>query len=181
MAKMRKLRNEELGRPSAEDVAGLPKIPVTVVLDNVRSMNNVGSLFRTCDAFGVERLLLCGITGTPPDREIHKTALGAEDTVAWEHFPDAEEAVRELHGAGYTIIAIEQVEGARMLDTFVPEPGVKYALVLGNEVDGVQQRVADLCDCALEIPQVGAKHSLNVAVSGGVVLWAFFCAFRKLL
>ncbi len=181
MANMRKLRNEELGRPSAEEAVRLPKIPVAVVLDNVRSMNNVGSFFRTCDAFGVAELMLCGITGTPPNREIHKTALGAEDTVAWKYFRDAEEAVAELHEAGYTLLAVEQVEGARLLDTFVPEPGMKYALVFGNEVDGVQQRVADRCDDALEIPQVGTKHSLNVSVSGGVVLWAFFCAFRKVL
>ncbi len=181
MSNMRKLKNEELGRPSAGEVAGLPKLPVTVVMDNVRSMNNVGSFFRTCDAFGVERLMLCGITGTPPDREIHKTALGAEDTVVWKYFPDAEDAVRELHEGGYTVLAVEQVEGARLLDTFVPEQGMKYALVFGNEVDGVQQKVADRCDDAIEIPQVGAKHSLNVSVSGGVVLWAFFCAFRKLL
>ncbi len=181
MANMRKLRNEELGRPSPGEAAGLPKMPVTVVLDNVRSMNNAGSFFRTCDAFGVERLLLCGITGTPPDREIHKTALGAEETVAWAYFPDAGYAVAGLRAEGYTVLAIEQIEGARGLDAFIPEPGAKYALVFGNEVDGVQQRVADLCDGALEIPQVGTKHSLNVSVSGGVVLWAFFCAFRKLL
>lgn len=178
MANMRKLRNEELGRPSAEEVAGLPKIPVTVVLDNVRSMNNVGSFFRTCDAFGIEKLMLCGITGTPPDREIHKTALGAEDTVAWQYYGDAEEAVWELHEAGYTVIAIEQVEGAHPLDTFVPAPGARYALVFGNEVDGVQQKVADRCDEAIEIPQVGAKHSLNVSVSAGVVLWTFFAGYR---
>ncbi len=178
---MRKLRNEELGRPAAGDVAGLPKMSVTVVLDNIRSMNNVGSFFRTCDAFGVERLILCGITGAPPNREIHKTALGAEDTVVWSYFPDTQDAVRELREAGYTVVAIEQVEGANLLDAFAPKPGIRYALVFGNEVDGVQQKVADLCDDAIEIPQAGAKHSLNVSVSGGVVLWAFFCAFRKVL
>lgn len=178
---MRKLKNEELGRPAAEDVAAIPKMPVTVVLDNIRSMNNVGSFFRTCDAFGVEQLLLCGITGTPPSREIHKTALGAENTVEWEYLPDTETALIRLREAGYTAIAIEQAEGAHMLGDFVPQTDVRYALIFGNEVDGVGQNVADLCDEAIEIPQVGAKHSLNVSVSGGIVIWAFFCAFRKVL
>lgn len=181
MTRMRKLRNEELGRLSPEEVARVPKMPVTVVLDNIRSMNNVGSFFRTCDAFGVERLMLCGITGTPPNREIHKTALGAEDTVAWEYFADAEDAVWKLHEENYTVLAVEQIEGAVNLENFRMDPGGRYALVFGNEVDGVQQKVADRCDNAVEIPQVGAKHSLNVSVTGGVVLWTLFCAYRKLL
>jgi tRNA G18 (ribose-2'-O)-methylase SpoU len=176
---MRKLLNEELGRPSADMIAGLPKIPVVVVLDNVRSMNNVGAFFRTGDAFGVGRMVLCGITGTPPDREIHKTALGAENTVAWEYSRDTEEAVRKLREEGFRVVAVEQIEGSTQLDEFVPEDGARYALVFGNEVDGVRQSVVDMCDAAIEIPQVGAKHSLNVSVSGGVVLWSFFCAFRK--
>ncbi|MDR2912585.1 MAG: TrmH family RNA methyltransferase [Alistipes sp.] len=176
---MRKLSTESLGRPSPEEVARLPKIPVTVVLDNVRSLNNVGSLFRTCDAFAVERLVLCGITGTPPDREIHKTALGAELIVPWRHFAKTEEAVEWLRAEGCVVVAVEQVEGAAMLDGFVPDLAKRYALILGNEVDGVAQSVVDMCDGAIEIPQAGAKHSLNVAVSGGVVLWPFFCAFRK--
>ncbi len=178
---MRKLSSDQLGRPSAESCRELPKIPVTVVLDNVRSLNNVGSFFRTCDAFAVERLVLCGITGTPPDREIHKTALGAELTVPWAYFPKTEEAVAGLREEGYTLLASEQVSGAAMLDRFRPDVTKKYALVFGNEVDGVAQGVIDLCDGAIEIPQAGAKHSLNVAVSGGVVLWPFFCVFRKLL
>lgn len=176
---MRKLRNEELGRPTAEEAAVLPKMPVTVVLDNIRSMNNVGSFFRTCDAFGIEKLLLCGITGTPPNREIHKTALGAENSVEWEYAPDAATALIRLKESGYKVVAVEQAEGAKMLGNFVPQQGTRYALVFGNEVDGVSQAAADRCDEAIEIPQVGTKHSLNVSVSGGVVLWAFFCAFRK--
>ncbi len=178
---MRKLDTHELGRPTGEALAALPRIPVAVLLDNVRSLNNVGSFFRTCDAFAVERLALCGITGTPPDREIHKTALGAEQTVPWTHFPDTREAVALLRERGYTPLAVEQVTGAAMLDEFTPDRAKKYALVFGNEVEGVAQSVVDMCDGAIEIPQAGAKHSLNVAVSGGVVLWPFFCAFRKLL
>jgi tRNA G18 (ribose-2'-O)-methylase SpoU len=178
---MRKLTMDELGRPSAADVAGLAKIPVVVVLDNVRSLNNVGSFFRTCDAFAVEILVLCGITGSPPDREIHKTALGAEQTVSWQRFETTVEAVKRLREEGYSPIAVEQVAGAVSLDDFRPEAAKKYALIFGNEVDGVAQDVIDMCAEAIEIPQAGAKHSLNVAVSGGVVLWTFFCAFRKLL
>lgn len=181
MTKMRKLLNGELGRLTPEEAARAPKMPVTVVLDNVRSMNNVGSFFRTGDAFGIERIMLCGITGTPPNREIHKTALGAEDTVSWEYFADAADAVRRLQGEGCTVLAVEQVEGAASLENFRMDAGGRYALVFGNEVDGVQQSVVDLCDRAVEIPQVGAKHSLNVSVTGGVVLWTLFCAYRKLL
>lgn len=181
MAGFRKLDNHELGRIAPEEASGAPKLPVAVILDNIRSMNNVGSFFRTCDAFGVEKLVLCGITGTPPNREINKTALGAQDTVAWERAADTVEAVERMRAEGYSVLAVEQVEGAAMLDEFHPRPGAKYALVFGNEVDGVQQSVASACDGAIEIPQMGTKHSLNVAVSGGVVLWAFFCACRKLL
>lgn len=170
-----------MGRPSAAEVAELPKIPVVVVLDNVRSLHNVGSFFRTCDAFGAERLVLCGITGTPPDREIHKTALGAESTVAWEYCRSTSEAVTSLISQHYIPIAVEQVEGAVSLDRFDVADGKKYALIFGNEVDGVSQEVVDMCRCAIEIPQIGTKHSLNVGVSGGVVLWTFFCACRKVL
>lgn len=175
---MRKLTNEELGRPTPEACARLEKLPLTVVLDNVRSMQNVGAFFRTGDAFGIERLVLCGITATPPARDIHKTALGAELTVPWSYTERTEAAVAALHAEGYRIYAVEQVEGAAMLDAFRPEPGVRYALIFGNEVDGVGQAVVDLCDGAIEIPQVGVKHSLNVSVSGGVVLWNFFCRIR---
>lgn len=171
---MRKIANEELCRPTAEEFAVMEKMPVVVLLDNVRSMNNVGSFFRTCDAFAAERIILCGITGTPPDREIHKTALGAEETVVWSHEKDTLTAVEGLKAAGYFVIAIEQVEGAVMLQDFVCLPDVKYALVFGNEVAGVAQDVVSACDAAIEIPQAGTKHSLNVSVSGGVVIWHFF-------
>jgi tRNA G18 (ribose-2'-O)-methylase SpoU len=176
---MRKLTMEELGRAPAAEAGGLPKIAVAVVLDNVRSMHNVGSFFRTCDAFAVERIALCGITGTPPDREIHKTALGAEMTVPWVRFATTQEAVEQLIREGRVALAVEQVEGAVALDDFRVDRTKNYALVFGNEVDGVAQSVVDMCQGALEIPQAGAKHSLNVAVSGGVVLWPFFCSFRK--
>ncbi len=171
---MRKITNEELGRPSVEEFMAMEKLPVVVVLDNVRSMQNVGAFFRTGDAFAVERILLCGITATPPARDIHKTALGAEQTVSWEYLPTTLEAVEQLQTAGYRILAVEQVEGAVMLDQFRIEEGVKYALVFGNEVMGVDQTVVDCCDGAIEIPQIGTKHSINVSVSGGVVLWEIF-------
>lgn len=152
----------------------MEKMPVAVVLDNVRSLQNVGAFFRTCDAFAAERICLCGITATPPNRDIHKTALGAELTVAWSYHPSTAECLDRLRAAGCTILAVEQVEGAAMLDDFRPEPGVRYALVFGNEVEGVGQEAVDRCDGAIEIPQAGTKHSLNVSVSGGVVLWSFF-------
>ena len=174
---MKKTTNEELHRPSAEEYARMRKMPVTVVLDNIRSLNNVGSFFRTCDAFAVERLLLCGITGTPPSREIHKTALGAENTVAWQYFESTAEAVESLRREGYVALAVEQAEGAVMLEDFRPGAGQRYALVFGNEVEGVAQEVADMCDGAVEIPQAGTKHSLNVAVAGGAVLWHLFAGY----
>ncbi len=152
----------------------MEKIPVVVVLDNVRSQNNVGSFFRTADAFAVRELVLCGICATPPSRDIHKTALGAENTVPWRHFARTEDAVADLKSQGYEVLAIEQVEDAALLGEFMVETGAKYALVFGNEVDGVGQEVVDMCDGAIEIPQRGTKHSLNVAVSGGAVLWEFF-------
>lgn len=175
---MRKITNEELGRPSAEEFAAMEKMPVAVVLDNVRSLQNVGAFFRTADAFAAERIALCGITASPPARDIHKTALGAELTVPWSYHPTTEECLEQLRSQGYRLYAVEQVEGAAMLDDFGVERGVKYALVFGNEVEGVGQRAVDLCDGALEIPQAGTKHSLNVSVSGGVVLWHFFSRIR---
>ncbi len=171
---MRKITNEELGRPTPEEYAAKEKLPVRVVLDNVRSAQNVGSFFRTGDAFAVEHVALCGITAVPPAREIHKTALGAELTVPWSYHASTAECVRQLRDEGYEVLAVEQVEGAAMLDAFCPELGRRYALVFGNEVEGVAQEVVDLCHGALEIPQFGVKHSINVAVSGGVVLWRFF-------
>ncbi len=171
---MRKITNEELGRPTPEEYAAKEKLPVRVVLDNVRSAQNVGSFFRTGDAFAVEHVALCGLSAVPPAREIHKTALGAELTVPWSYHASTAECVRQLRDEGYEVLAVEQVEGAAMLDAFCPEPGRRYALVFGNEVEGVAQEVVDLCHGALEIPQFGVKHSINVAVSGGVVLWRFF-------
>lgn len=176
---MKKTPNDLLGRPTPEEFSAMEKMPVTVVLDNIRSLNNVGSFFRTCDAFGAERILLCGITATPPDREIHKTALGAENTVEWQYFDRTTDAIESLRGEGYTVVAVEQAEGAVPLGNFDPEEGRKYALVFGNEVDGVSQEAVDMCGRAIEIPQVGTKHSLNVAVSGGVVLWHFFCRIKN--
>lgn len=164
-----------------------------MVLDNIRSANNVGSFFRSCDAFGVSSLVLCGICATPPSRDIHKSALGAEITVPWSHYGDTAEAVEVLKADGYTIVVVEQVHGAVMLAEFRPwsatdeaHSGVttsarqKYALVFGNEVDGVAQRIVDMADMAVEIPQVGTKHSLNVAVSGGIVLWQCFMHWSAL-
>lgn len=175
---MRKITNEELGRPSAEEFAAMRKMPVVVVLDNVRSSQNVGAFFRTGDAFAVGHIFLCGITATPPNRDIHKTALGAELTVPWSYHESTAECIGELRRAGYRIRAVEQVEGAVQLDAFTPEPGERHALVFGNEVDGVSQEAVDRCDGAIEIPQAGTKHSINVSVSGGVVLWRFFESLR---
>ena len=171
---MRKLLNEELGRPTLEEYEASAKLPVVVVLDNVRSAQNVGSFFRTADAFGIEHIALCGISSTPPNREIHKTALGAELSVAWSYYPTTMECVERLRSEGYRIIAIEQIEGSTMLDKFKTEADTKYALVFGNEVEGVDQAIADIVDGAIEIPQVGIKHSLNVSVSAGILMWEMF-------
>lgn len=175
---MKKISNQELGRISVQEFEQAQKLPVVVILDNVRSMNNVGSFFRTCDAFAISELILCGITATPPDKEIHKTALGAELTVKWSHYPTTSEALERLGTQGYIIAAVEQVEGAVMLDCLAPEKDKKYALIFGNEVFGVEQSVVDMCDMAIEIPQAGTKHSINVSVSAGVVLWHMFAALK---
>lgn len=168
----------EMGRDTVEQFRAKEKLPLAVVLDNVRSLNNIGSIFRTCDAFRVERLILCGITATPPSPEIHKTALGAEDSVAWTYFPDTTEAVRSLAAEGYTVCALEQVNGSIPLDRFEPCRGQKYAVVAGHEVHGVSQAVVDLCPFCLEIPQEGTKHSLNVAVSTALAIWHFYLPLR---
>ena len=168
---MRKLSITDLNRLSKEEFQSTAKQPVAVVLDNVRSLHNVGSAFRTADAFAVEKLWLCGITGTPPDKEIRKTALGAEETVPWEHLMVAADCVRQLKEQGYWIICVEQAEESTQLQHFHPQEGQKYALVFGNEVFGVSDEVMALADGALEIPQFGTKHSLNVSVAIGVVLW----------
>lgn len=171
---MRKLMNEELTRLSVDDFKEADKMPLVVVLDHVRSSNNVGSIFRTSDAMLVRKICLCGITSVPPDKEIHKTALGAENTVDWEYFKTTEEAVEQLKAEGYTIIAIEQVEGSIPLQDYLPEPEDKLALIFGNEVKGVQQQVVNICDRTIEIPQFGTKHSFNIAVSAGIVLWELY-------
>ncbi|HXH19112.1 MAG TPA: RNA methyltransferase [Chitinophagales bacterium] len=168
---MRKLASKELGRLSPRQFREAEKIPVIIVLDNVRSLYNVGSVFRTADAFRVESIYLCGITATPPHREIHKTALGAEETVNWKHFKETEEAVHELKSQGWKIIAVEQAEGSIPLDEFNPDKNAKLALVFGNEIGGVSETVMKTADACIEIPQTGTKHSLNVAVSVGVVVW----------
>ncbi len=170
----RKLGIEELNRLSVEEFKTAPKIPVTVILDNVRSLHNIGSIFRTCDAFRIESLFLCGISATPPHREIHKSALGAEDSVSWQYFPSAIEAVQYLKEKGYTLITVEQTENSKKLEDFVPVQNCSYGLVFGNEVRGVSQQIADQSDLALEIPQLGTKHSFNVSVTAGIVLWEFF-------
>ena len=172
---MKKLTNAELGRRSAEEFKGAERLPIIVVLDNVRSAYNVGSVFRTCDAFPVEAMYLCGITCYPPHKEITKTALGAHETVSWKYFPTTKEAVQELKVSGYKVYAVEQAKDAMMLnDQQLATSGQKLALVFGHEVNGVHQDIIDLCDGCIEIPQGGTKHSLNIAVSAGVVLWEFF-------
>lgn len=178
---MRKITNSELNRPSAEQFATMQRIPVVVILDNVRSAQNIGAFFRTGDAFAIEKVMLCGITATPPSRDIHKSALGAELTVGWEYYPTTTECAATLKAEGYTLLAIEQVEGAVMLDSLEVDAGKKYALIFGNEVEGVAQEVVDMCDGAIEIPQVGTKHSVNVSVAGGIVLWEFFSSLKHLV
>lgn len=170
---MRKLKITELNRLTIDEFKHADKLPLVVVLDEVRSLHNIGSVFRTSDAFLVERIYLCGITATPPHPEMHKTALGAEDTVEWRYVKHTLEAVEELHNEGYTVLAIEQVEGSTMLDELQLEADKKYAIVMGNEVKGVQQEVVNACDGCIEIPQYGTKHSLNVSVTTGIVLWEF--------
>ena len=169
---MRKLAMEELHRLTKDEYEEVPKLPVVVVLDNVRSLSNVGAVFRSADAFRIGALFLCGITACPPHREIHKTALGADETVPWRYFGSTEEACRELKAMGYRIFAVEQVEGSVMLQDFKVEPDM--AFILGNEVDGVSEQALPFCDGALEIPQEGTKHSLNVSVCSGIVMWSIF-------
>ena len=167
----RKLLNIELERVSPEAYRDLPASGIVLILDNIRSAHNVGSAFRSADAFKVDKIWLCGICAVPPSAEIHKSALGAEDSVPWEHRADTLSLVRELQADGWTVLSVEQTEHATELQDFSPAPGARYALIFGNEVDGVQQEVVDASDGALVIPQFGTKHSLNVSVSIGVVLW----------
>lgn len=168
---MRKLTVEDMHRIDVETFKQSEKLPLVMVLDNVRSLHNVGSVLRTADAFRIEAVYMCGITATPPSAEIHKTALGAEDSVNWQYFEDTMLAVDKLKNEGYTVLAVEQVEGSLKLGNFAFEPQKKYALIMGNEVKGVRQDVVDACHQALEIPQYGTKHSMNVSVTAGIVMW----------
>lgn len=178
MVKDRKLLSIEMGRVSPDEYKELPQIGVVVVLDNIRSAHNVGSAFRTCDSFKIDKLWLCGICAVPPSAEIHKSALGAEDSVPWEHSDSTPDVVSHLRSVGYEIVSVEQTVNSVSLEKFSPEfaEGKKYALIFGNEVDGVDQAVVDASDMSLEIPQFGTKHSLNVSVSVGVILWHFTLA-----
>jgi tRNA G18 (ribose-2'-O)-methylase SpoU len=171
---MRKLLNSELNRLSVEEFKKADKIPVVIVLDNIRSQHNVGAVFRTSDAFLVEAICLCGITAVPPNPEIHKSALGAESTVDWKYFENTIDAIKELKEAGYQILSVEQTEGSVELTNFHVRTGKKYAVVFGNEVKGVQQEVIDLSDKCIEIAQYGTKHSINISVIAGIVVWEFF-------
>jgi tRNA G18 (ribose-2'-O)-methylase SpoU len=171
---MRKLKNNELGRITVEEFKVVEKTPLIVVLDNIRSLNNIGSVFRTSDAFLIEKVYLCGICATPPNKDIHKTALGATESVAWEYVEDTLTLVEKLKAENVKVLSIEQAENSTKLDTFYPTKGEKYAIVMGNEVKGVQQEVVNASDFCIEIPQLGTKHSLNISVTTGVVIWDLF-------
>jgi tRNA G18 (ribose-2'-O)-methylase SpoU len=171
---MRKLLNEELDRLSVEDFKKVDKIPFMLVMDNIRSLHNIGSLFRTSDAFRLEGIYLCGITATPPHREIHKTALGATESVDWVYREETTDAISELKEKGYMILSVEQTEGAILLDQVQLSGNQKYALVFGHEIRGVDQKVVDMSDQCIEIPQYGTKHSLNISVAAGIVIWELF-------
>ena len=171
---MRKLKNNELGRITVDEFKSIEKTPIIVVLDNIRSLNNIGSVFRTSDAFLIEKIYLCGICATPPNKDIHKTALGATESVAWEYVEDTLTLVEKLKAENIRVLAIEQAENSTKLNTFYPEKNEKYAIVMGNEVKGVQQKVVNAADACIEIPQLGTKHSLNISVTTGVVLWDLF-------
>lgn len=171
---MRKLKNSELDRLSVEEFKEIKKTPLIIILDNIRSLNNIGSVFRTSDAFLIKKIYLCGITATPPHKDIHKTALGSTETVAWEYAEDTLELIKKLQSQNIIVASIEQAENAKMLNDFQPETNLTYALVFGNEVKGVSQNVVTASDLILEIPQFGTKHSLNISVSCGVVVWDVF-------
>jgi tRNA G18 (ribose-2'-O)-methylase SpoU len=171
---MRKLKNNELSRISVEEFKSQKKTPIIVVLDNIRSVNNIGAVFRTSDAFLIEKIYLCGICAIPPNKDIHKTALGATESVAWEYAEDTLTVIEKLKNAHVKILAIEQAENSTSLSVFFPDKNEKYAIVLGNEVKGVQQEVVNASDVCIEIPQLGTKHSLNISVTAGVVIWDLF-------
>jgi 23S rRNA (guanosine2251-2'-O)-methyltransferase len=178
---MRKLKNTELGRISVDEFKTVKKTPLIVVLDNIRSLNNIGSVFRTSDAFLIEKIYLCGISATPPNKDIHKTALGATESVAWEYVEDTLTLIEKLKADNIKVLAIEQAENSTKLNAFFPEENQKYAIVMGNEVKGVQQEVVNASDLCLEIPQLGTKHSLNISVTTGVVIWDLFSKLGKLV
>ena len=175
---MEKKRIWELGRDTVKTYREKTKLPLVLVVDNVRSLNNIGAMFRTADAFMVSQIVLCGISSPPPSPEIHKTALGAEDSVAWQHFPTTLQAIESLRADGYTICALEQVKGSISLPDFCPDPAGRYAIIAGHEVNGVDPQVVNAADLCLEIPQFGTKHSLNVSVSTGIAIWHLFNALR---
>ena len=177
---MRKLKNSELNRKTVAAYKEAPKIPLILILDDIRSLNNIGSVFRTADAFLIEKIYLCGITATPPHKDIHKTALGATESVDWEYYKKATELVKQLKDDNIKVYAIEQAEGAISLENFKVTPDEKHAFVLGNEVKGVSQTVVNECNDVIEIPQEGTKHSLNIAVASGVALWDVYQKFKKL-
>ncbi len=174
----RKLKVEELNRPEIDQFKKIEKLPVVVVLDNIRSFHNVGSVFRTADAFRFEQIILCGITPQPPHREIHKTALGATESVDWSYQNDTLDVLKKLKADGYKLLSLEQTSDSVMMQDFKPEKNEKYVVILGNEVFGVQQEVIDLCNNVIEIPQEGTKHSLNVSVSAGMIMWHIFSHLR---
>jgi 23S rRNA (guanosine2251-2'-O)-methyltransferase len=178
---MRKLTMSELNRLSIEEFKSAEKSPVVLVLDNIRSQNNVGSVFRTADAFLAEEIILCGITATPPHREIHKTALGATESVRWRYFEQTREALTELRSKGYRIIAVEQTDASIPLQDFLPPEGKKLALLFGNEVNGIDEQLLELADLSIEIPQSGTKHSINISVAVGIVLWDILNRGKKLI
>jgi tRNA G18 (ribose-2'-O)-methylase SpoU len=175
---MRKLKNSELDRLTVSEFKNAPKVPIIVILDNIRSLNNIGSVFRTSDAFLIEKIYLCGITATPPHKDIHKTALGSTDTISWEYADNTLDLVKSLKAQEIKILSIEQAEKAIMLDDFYPKNETKYAVVFGNEVKGVDQEVVSESDHVIEIPQFGTKHSLNISVSAGIVLWDLFIKIK---
>ena len=179
LMKNKKLKLQELGRISVKAFKEAEKTPIIIVLDNIRSLNNIGSVFRSSDAFRIEKIYLCGITAQPPHRDIHKTALGATESVEWEYVENTVDLIHKLKSEGVITLAIEQAENSLILNEFHPQPNQKYAIVMGNEVDGVQQSVINVCDNVLEIPQIGTKHSLNISVCTGVVLWDLFAKMKK--
>ena len=177
---MKKLKNSELNRLNIDSYKNADKNPIVLVLDNIRSLNNIGSIFRTADAFRIQAIYLCGITAQPPHREIHKTALGATDSVDWNYYKTTTEAIEELKNDGYEIISLEQADESIMLNDFSPKLNASYAIVLGNEVKGVEQNIIDLSDHCVEIPQFGTKHSFNVTVSNGIMIWDILLKMKRL-